>query len=630
VAGTVTFIGVGGTEVKVVDGSTVTSWVSSASVAANGDIFLFGSSSISDKVSGATVTGYGLGAGLVGEPWNFASGGGDEGNHIFMIANIGGTADTLANGGFGIIVADDLGTDSVGTWYVGPQAGSLSGWEYFVINPAADFDSVVAGSASWTTTGNPAQLSGVDGLGVRWKVLNTIMGASDNAFLQTISVGTGYRITGTSAVTFVDFSAYEIANRLGALQTKSGVLLPLGRLRIGAASGATNTTFSDSGFTVIWQGQTLSNGTSKATAVGFYGLFADIGSGTTNITLDAGTLAAASPETFDLALAGVTAVTITNLAVDRARVVTLDSAVTWNGGSVKNSGVITAAGATFKTVQVLTPSVAADTSALNWNVNTDTDGKLDGCTFTKGTAAHHAIELGANTPSSITLRGITVSGFNAADAANDSVIHNTSGKAITVNVVAGSGTFSFKNTGGGSSTTIVVDPVTLAVHVQDINTAAAIVGARVWVPVTSTVGGKPFNSAVTSISRSGSTATVTTTAPHGMATNDYAWIKGATEPEYNGTFQITVTGASTFTYTVSGTPSTPAGGTKTVTFVVISGTTNGSGDISASYSWSASQPISGRARTASGAGPYYKTAPVVGTISNTAGLSVTVQMIPDA
>ncbi len=67
--------------------------------------------------------------------------------------------------------------------------------------------------------------------------------------------------------------------------------------------------------------------------------------------------------------------------------------------------------------------------------------------------------------------------------------------------------------------------------------------------------------AVTSITRSGGTATVTTTAAHGYATGNLVEIRGATQTDYNGDFEITVTGASTFTYTVAGSPATPATGT---------------------------------------------------------------------
>jgi hypothetical protein len=62
------------------------------------------------------------------------------------------------------------------------------------------------------------------------------------------------------------------------------------------------------------------------------------------------------------------------------------------------------------------------------------------------------------------------------------------------------------------------------------------------------------------ITRSTTTATVTSTA-HGYTTGDKVNIRGAAQSEYNGDFTITVTGADTFTYTVSGSPATPATGT---------------------------------------------------------------------
>jgi len=68
--------------------------------------------------------------------------------------------------------------------------------------------------------------------------------------------------------------------------------------------------------------------------------------------------------------------------------------------------------------------------------------------------------------------------------------------------------------------------------------------------------------AVTSITRAGDVATVTTTNPHGLFSGTRVVIAGATQTEYNGTFEnIIVTGASTFTYIVVGTPASPATGT---------------------------------------------------------------------
>jgi hypothetical protein len=65
---------------------------------------------------------------------------------------------------------------------------------------------------------------------------------------------------------------------------------------------------------------------------------------------------------------------------------------------------------------------------------------------------------------------------------------------------------------------------------------------------------------VTSITRASTTATVTATA-HGFTSGDQVNIRGAAQTDYNGDFIVTVTDANTFTYTVSGSPATPATGT---------------------------------------------------------------------
>lgn len=69
--------------------------------------------------------------------------------------------------------------------------------------------------------------------------------------------------------------------------------------------------------------------------------------------------------------------------------------------------------------------------------------------------------------------------------------------------------------------------------------------------------------AVTSITRTSTTATVTTTAAHGYTTGDKVTILGAAQSAYNGEKTITVTGGTTFTYTVDVTAVTPATGTIT-------------------------------------------------------------------
>lgn len=72
--------------------------------------------------------------------------------------------------------------------------------------------------------------------------------------------------------------------------------------------------------------------------------------------------------------------------------------------------------------------------------------------------------------------------------------------------------------------------------------------------------------AITSITSVTTTATVTTTAAHGLSVNDTVIIAGATQTEYNGTYTVkTVTDNTHFTYTFTGSATSPATGTKTAT-----------------------------------------------------------------
>jgi head-tail adaptor len=68
------------------------------------------------------------------------------------------------------------------------------------------------------------------------------------------------------------------------------------------------------------------------------------------------------------------------------------------------------------------------------------------------------------------------------------------------------------------------------------------------------------------LTRAGTTATGTTTQPHGYVTGDYLTVAGAVQGGYNGRVKVTVTGPATFTYPVDGSLATPATGTPTVVF----------------------------------------------------------------
>lgn len=61
---------------------------------------------------------------------------------------------------------------------------------------------------------------------------------------------------------------------------------------------------------------------------------------------------------------------------------------------------------------------------------------------------------------------------------------------------------------------------------------------------------RPPKIAISTITSVGTTATLTTTAAHGLTTGNTVYITQASPSQYNGTFTITVTGATTFTYTM--------------------------------------------------------------------------------
>jgi hypothetical protein len=287
---------------------------------------------------------------------------------------------------------------------------------------------------------------------------------------------------------------------------------------------------------------------------------------------------------------------------------------------------ITASGAgSFLGTQVLASAVdgsSSDASAFIWNLATDPDGYLDDMNFTKGAVAHHAIEFGTSSPLTMTLDGVTFSGFNASNGQLDSALHikRTSG-TVTIYCAA---LPSYKS--DGATVNIVGTSVSVAVHAQTI-AGADVSGARVILRASDGTGPFPYQEAVTSITNAGTTATVSHTG-HGMATNDYVNIEGASLWQNNGVFQITYINADSYSYTLPSAPGSSPSGTITATFVALYGTTDGNGDISTSRAYSSAQPVEGHVRKSSGS-PYYKTAPLSGEVSSTTGFSATAVMISD-
>jgi hypothetical protein len=94
-----------------------------------------------------------------------------------------------------------------------------------------------------------------------------------------------------------------------------------------------------------------------------------------------------------------------------------------------------------------------------------------------------------------------------------------------------------------------------------------IYDGNAWLKVATTTTAQT----ISSITKSGTTATLTTSAPHGLITGNRVTITGATANDYNGTFVITKTGASSFTYTMLTTPAANATVVGTYTVIGITG-----------------------------------------------------------
>lgn len=533
-----------------------------------------------------------------------------SGKHVRMWINTINKAymDIESNGGYEFLMYDGTNTEYRTMFGSDTYDG---GWVNYVVDCALFTTLTLANVTRW---------------GIRIQHTGTAKNL-DNTWVDYIRYLDGYYFTGGTSgdeVTLSLIAARDVDDGAGTLRgygvvrVIDGVYYATGKITIGNSS--TTTYFlMDSEVLVFADNDVATN---------FYEIKAD---GTVaNITIADSVIRAATSASntrfvFDMSNTSVT-VSITASVFLYGAAITFASGQTITGNTFNDCGQITHGGADMTGCIVKNYEGSTGTAALVYNVNADPDGEMDDMTFEKGTATTHAIELGSNTPSSITLRGWTTSGYNASNGQNDSTIYNNSGKSITINVIGGSGNFSYRN-GSGASTSIVVDPITITITVKDINTQAVLQNARVLLVASSAAGDLPYQESVTSITRSGSTATVTHTS-HGMTTGDFALIAGANQDEYNGAFEITYISADSYSYTVPGTPATPATGTIISTGGIFNTLTNASGIVTDSRSITNDQPFTGRVRLSTGS-TVYKTAPIADTIDNTNGFSATVYLIPD-
>ena len=170
-------------------------------------------------------------------------------------------------------------------------------------------------------------------------------------------------------------------------------------------------------------------------------------------------------------------------------------------------------------------------------------------------------EIGITTPVNTLMNYTEVGGYELFAVADDTIYETTVNPAVRVFTGIQSDKLQSVNITNTAGHFLVacngVDPV----MIYD--------GTR-WFYVATTVTAQT----ISTITRGGTgnlTATVTTSAPHGLVDKNRVTISGATESNYNGTYVIDVTGASTFTYTMATAPTADASVVGTYTTIGITG-----------------------------------------------------------
>lgn len=284
----------------------------------------------------------------------------------------------------------------------------------------------------------------------------------------------------------------------------------------------------------------------------------------------------------------------------------------------RRQALVSQLGATFTGCTFDSPAGTVGLLISSLNIVTD-------CTFTSdGTG--HGVNLGT-IAATISLNWDNFeSGYTAASSGDETILVSVdSGQTLTINVQPGASTPSVYNTGLGY-VAVVSGQATASFNVIDEADNSAIAGASVTIKVSTVASGLPFEESVT-ITSTGGTATVSHTG-HGIADGKKVAIDGADQNEYNRIKTITLIDVDSYSYVVSGTPTSPATGTITATAVIIDGVTDTNGDISDTRSYGVNQPFTGLIQQGTGTN-IYKARTTSGIIFTDSGASQTILLTKD-
>jgi hypothetical protein len=575
---------------------------------------------------------------------DFSSGGAEDGQLLYLWINTSTIYlhETLANEGLSIMLMTSTTDYRKYIIAAGDDPnGWAGGWKCFVIDPT------LPGSVSDTGTYDEGSIRYI---AVDLDVTALVKG--NNILIDMITCCSGLRVTGTSTTPWQDIVDYcnDFSNRAwGIVQEREGVFYVYGKIYFGDDSQTADQSFVESSGPVVKFGKSeyyyssawvISHPVDYAgiiieDAVGYKTVFQDgVAVGSDQGRSGATFIGDLDIEVFvDLYGGNETGSDPSTTKLYGTRFVDLLGGITWGddsdhlfyGGAVIGCGQFDPVGGVVirncifvGTRDQYGSGEEYDGSALLW---ADSSVDIEDCQFIANADDDSGVDPHAVQHDEAGEYDYT----NLLFSGNDYDVHFTAASGnLTINKLGTSNPTTSEVEGTGS-VTFVSNPVT--VLVTALTTGASptpIQGARVLVLAADGAGPFPFEDAV-SLAFSGGTVTVTH-ATHGMQTGDKVQILGATEEEYNGIHTITVSDASTYTYTIAGTPSTPDSGE--ATFVALHDTTDADGEAEATRVYTSDQNVVGRVRKSSGT-PYYKTSDFVGAVDSANGLSVTVQMIKD-
>jgi len=413
------------------------------------DDFVEGSGALGLKCSNATCELFTTTLGA-GAPYDFSSGGAEEGDHLIMWFNTKSPINATA--GIRITVGDSAGTPDRAHWNVQPVGLYKGGFITKVINPEADFSSIQTGT--WTVGGNPAQLTNIDQVGGTIQTTTTIMGSFNNIQIDQITIGTGIRVdagTGGTPNTFETVRAVdEDTNFWGWMSSFAGAFVMKGGLFIGPATGSATSVFTDSNFSIIFAEENV--------APGFYVI--DARGGATTVTWTLGSISAANPAVarWDLVVNHVDTVFSDTNSVFSGYAAILLAAGDSLSGTTFIDGVLlsVAASATADGITVLNPANPTNVGAV---AMTELGG-LTNSTIEFGTAGH-GIHLLLNTGDHDLDNVQFVGGYGGTPGSNlvaetgsaDAMIVNDTGGFVTLTILNGGTLPSIRN-GVGATTQV--------------------------------------------------------------------------------------------------------------------------------------------------------------------------------